>query len=149
MIADSTTSEPGPAAPQTAKPPLDILLCAPRGFCAGVVRAIDVVERALAIHGPPVYVRHEIVHNKYVVESLKRKGAVFVRELEDRGTRLDTLGRLPGARDDLLDREALAELNAEGVVAGQGRHARRDQVTHPGQSGEGHRVATQPDAVVG
>jgi 4-hydroxy-3-methylbut-2-enyl diphosphate reductase len=65
------------------KPSLDILLCAPRGFCAGVVRAIDAVETALAIHGPPVYVRHEIVHNKYVVENLKRKGAIFVRELED------------------------------------------------------------------
>jgi 4-hydroxy-3-methylbut-2-enyl diphosphate reductase len=63
------------------KPPLDILLCAPRGFCAGVVRAIDAVEKALAVYGPPVYVRHEIVHNKYVVESLRRKGAVFVREL--------------------------------------------------------------------
>jgi 4-hydroxy-3-methylbut-2-enyl diphosphate reductase len=64
------------------KPPLDILLCAPRGFCAGVVRAIDAVEKALAVYGPPVYVRHEIVHNKYVVESLRRKGAVFVRELD-------------------------------------------------------------------
>ena len=53
------------------KPPLDVLMCAPRGFCAGVVRAIDVVERALAIYGEPVYVRHEIVHNKYVVESLQ------------------------------------------------------------------------------
>ncbi len=72
------------AAPATGiKPPLEILLAAPRGFCAGVVRAIDVVERALAIYGPPVYVRHEIVHNKYVVESLKRKGAVFVRELDE------------------------------------------------------------------
>jgi 4-hydroxy-3-methylbut-2-enyl diphosphate reductase len=65
------------------KPPLDILLCAPRGFCAGVVRAIDAVEKALALHGAPVYVRHEIVHNKYVVENLKRKGAVFVRELDE------------------------------------------------------------------
>jgi 4-hydroxy-3-methylbut-2-enyl diphosphate reductase len=65
------------------KPPLDILLCAPRGFCAGVVRAIDAVEKALAVHGAPVYVRHEIVHNKYVVESLKAKGAVFVRELDE------------------------------------------------------------------
>jgi len=65
------------------KPPLDILLCAPRGFCAGVVRAIDAVEKALAIHGAPVYVRHEIVHNKYVVENLRRKGAVFVRELDE------------------------------------------------------------------
>jgi 4-hydroxy-3-methylbut-2-enyl diphosphate reductase len=62
---------------------LKIFLCAPRGFCAGVVRAIDVVERALAIHGAPVYVRHEIVHNKYVVESLKQKGAIFVEELDE------------------------------------------------------------------
>jgi 4-hydroxy-3-methylbut-2-enyl diphosphate reductase len=62
---------------------LRILLCAPRGFCAGVVRAIDAVERALEIHGAPVYVRHEIVHNKYVVESLKRKGAIFVEELDE------------------------------------------------------------------
>ena len=65
------------------KPSLDILLCAPRGFCAGVVRAIDAVEKALAIHGAPVYVRHEIVHNKYVVENLRKKGAVFVRELDE------------------------------------------------------------------
>jgi 4-hydroxy-3-methylbut-2-en-1-yl diphosphate reductase len=70
-------------APAGTKPPLEILLCAPRGFCAGVVRAIDVVERALSIYGPPVYVRHEIVHNKYVVESLKRKGAIFVAELHE------------------------------------------------------------------
>lgn len=66
-----------------AKPALRILLCAPRGFCAGVVRAIDAVERALETYGPPVYVRHEIVHNKYVVESLRRKGAVFVEELDE------------------------------------------------------------------
>ncbi|MBU3888610.1 4-hydroxy-3-methylbut-2-enyl diphosphate reductase [Methylosinus sporium] len=65
------------------KPPLKILLCSPRGFCAGVVRAIDAVERALAKFGPPVYVRHEIVHNRYVVEALKAKGAIFVEELEE------------------------------------------------------------------
>ena len=56
------------------KPKLRIVLCAPRGFCAGVVRAIDVVETALKIHGAPVYVRHEIVHNKYVVDSLEGQG---------------------------------------------------------------------------
>lgn len=67
--------------PGSARPPLRVLLCAPRGFCAGVVRAIDAVERALQKYGPPVYVRHEIVHNKYVVESLRRKGAIFVEEL--------------------------------------------------------------------
>ncbi len=63
------------------QPPLKIILCSPRGFCAGVVRAIDVVEVALKNYGPPVYVRHEIVHNRYVVESLRAKGAVFVEEL--------------------------------------------------------------------
>src|SRR5216684_1274598 len=65
------------------KPPLKVLLCSPRGFCAGVVRAIDTVEHALARYGAPVYVRHEIVHNRYVVESLKAKGAVFVEELDE------------------------------------------------------------------
>ena len=67
----------------SGKPPLKVLLCSPRGFCAGVVRAIDSVERALKRYGPPVYVRHEIVHNRYVVEGLKAKGAVFVEELDE------------------------------------------------------------------
>ena len=61
----------------------EILLAQPRGFCAGVQRAIEIVERALAQFGAPIYVRHEIVHNTYVVESLRRKGAVFIEELED------------------------------------------------------------------
>jgi 4-hydroxy-3-methylbut-2-enyl diphosphate reductase len=65
------------------KPQLRVLLCSPRGFCAGVVRAIDSVEQALKRYGAPVYVRHEIVHNRYVVESLKAKGAVFVEELDE------------------------------------------------------------------
>ncbi len=65
------------------KPPLKILLAAPRGFCAGVVRAIDIVERALQLYGAPVYVRHEIVHNRFVVEDLKAKGAIFVEELDE------------------------------------------------------------------
>src|SRR5271168_4759775 len=65
------------------KPKLRVVLCAPRGFCAGVVRAIDVVEQALRIHGAPVYVRHEIVHNKYVVDALKAKGVVFIEELSE------------------------------------------------------------------
>ena len=66
-----------------ARQALNVLLAQPRGFCAGVVRAVDIVERALEVHGPPVYVRHEIVHNKHVVESLRQKGAVFVEEIED------------------------------------------------------------------
>lgn len=65
-----------------ALPPLKILLANPRGFCAGVVRAIDIVERALTLGKNPVYVRHEIVHNKHVVETLKGRGAVFVDETD-------------------------------------------------------------------
>ncbi len=65
------------------KPPLTLVLANPRGFCAGVVRAIEIVEKALQKYGPPVYVRHEIVHNRYVVESLEAKGAVFVEHLAD------------------------------------------------------------------
>src|SRR6056297_2697445 len=65
------------------KPPLTLYLAAPRGFCAGVDRAIKIVEMALAKYGAPVYVRHEIVHNKYVVDDLRAKGAVFVEELDD------------------------------------------------------------------
>src|ERR1043165_5857886 len=66
-----------------SKPKLDITLCAPRGFCAGVDRAIQIVELALERYGAPVYVRHAIVHNKYVVDGLKQKGAVFVEELDE------------------------------------------------------------------
>lgn len=65
------------------RPRLDILLAAPRGFCAGVDRAIQIVEQALERHGAPIYVRHEIVHNKFVVDSLRAKGAIFVDELDE------------------------------------------------------------------
>ncbi len=60
-----------------------VVLAKPRGFCAGVERAIDIVEKALKLYGPPVYVRHEIVHNKRVVEALRAKGARFVAALDD------------------------------------------------------------------
>jgi len=70
-------------AQETTKPKLTILLAGPRGFCAGVERAIEIVERAIEKYGRPVYVRHEIVHNRYVVESLQAKGAVFVEELAE------------------------------------------------------------------
>ena len=66
-----------------AKPPLTLLIAAPRGFCAGVDRAIRIVELALERYGAPVYVRHEIVHNKFVVDGLKAKGAIFVAELDE------------------------------------------------------------------
>ncbi len=93
LMSEAAESAPMPVAdaPKTApdadfsggKPPLRVLLCSPRGFCAGVVRAIDSVEQALARYGAPVYVRHEIVHNRYVVEGLRAKGAVFVDELDE------------------------------------------------------------------
>ena len=62
---------------------MKVLLATPRGFCAGVDRAIEIVERALALHGAPIYVRHEVVHNKFVVADLKAKGAVFVEDLAE------------------------------------------------------------------
>lgn len=65
------------------KTPLTILLAQPRGFCAGVVRAIEIVERALEKYGAPVYVRHEIVHNRHVVENLRAKGVIFVKEVDE------------------------------------------------------------------
>src|SRR3978361_291211 len=68
---------------RSASPSLKVLLATPRGFCAGVDRAIQIVERAIGKYGAPVYVRHEIVHNRHVVERLKALGAVFVEELEE------------------------------------------------------------------
>ncbi|MGE0025080.1 MAG: 4-hydroxy-3-methylbut-2-enyl diphosphate reductase [Hyphomicrobium sp.] len=78
-----STSSPRAGESGLSQPALHVLLAAPRGFCAGVDRAIQIVELALAKFGAPVYVRHEIVHNRYVVESLKAKGAVFVEELNE------------------------------------------------------------------
>jgi 4-hydroxy-3-methylbut-2-enyl diphosphate reductase len=71
------------SSPTASKPPITVLLATPRGFCAGVDRAIQIVERAIEKYGAPVYVRHEIVHNRHVVERLKALGAVFVEELEE------------------------------------------------------------------
>ena len=62
---------------------IKVLLSNPRGFCAGVDRAIEIVERALTMHGAPIYVRHEVVHNRFVVERLRNLGAVFVEELDE------------------------------------------------------------------
>ncbi|GIX18986.1 MAG: 4-hydroxy-3-methylbut-2-enyl diphosphate reductase [Erythrobacter sp.] len=88
MNAPFPATPAAPAAPAegdpiAARPPLNLLIAAPRGFCAGVDRAIEIVEKALERYGSPVYVRHEIVHNKYVVEGLKAKGAIFVEELDE------------------------------------------------------------------
>ena len=82
QVASHVTSPDG-AKTGAVRPRLHILLAAPRGFCAGVDRAVQIVELALLKYGPPVYVRHEIVHNRFVVETLRVKGAVFVEELEE------------------------------------------------------------------
>ena len=79
---EQLSPENAPAKPD-ARPGLTILIAAPRGFCAGVDRAIEIVERALEKYGAPVYVRHEIVHNRYVVDGLREKGAIFVEELDE------------------------------------------------------------------
>jgi 4-hydroxy-3-methylbut-2-enyl diphosphate reductase len=81
--APAAPAAPAEGDPIAARPPLNLLIAAPRGFCAGVDRAIEIVEKALERYGSPVYVRHEIVHNKYVVEGLKAKGAIFVEELDE------------------------------------------------------------------
>lgn len=92
-----------------------VILAQPRGFCAGVVRAIEIVERALTKYGPPVYVRHEIVHNRFVVESLKAKGAVFVKDLSEIPTGAVTVfsahGVAKSVEDDAVSR-GLPVLNA-------------------------------------
>jgi 4-hydroxy-3-methylbut-2-en-1-yl diphosphate reductase len=108
---------------------MNVLLAQPRGFCAGVVRAIEIVERALAKYGPPVYVRHEIVHNKYVVESLKAKGARFVEDLSQVPPNAITVFSAHGVARE-VEKDAVArELNVLNAtcplvskVHNQGRH---------------------------
>src|SRR5260370_34766754 len=85
MVREPASERPGIRAErflmiESHKTPLTILLASPRGFCAGVDRAIQIVERAIERYGRPVYVRHEIVHNRYVVEGLEATGAIFVEE---------------------------------------------------------------------
>src|ERR1043166_8056511 len=89
---------------------MKVILAQPRGFCAGVVRAIEIVERALQKYGPPVYVRHEIVHNKHVVESLKAKGAHFVEDLSEVPPNALALFRAPGVAKSVEEEAASREL---------------------------------------
>ena len=88
-----------------------VLLAQPRGFCAGVVRAIDIVNRSLEKFGAPVYVRHEIVHNRHVVETLERRGAVFVESLaakleaEIHMISVSELPAFPGTMDEVIEEQ--------------------------------------------
>jgi 4-hydroxy-3-methylbut-2-enyl diphosphate reductase len=86
--------------------PLNVILAQPRGFCAGVVRAIDIVERALEREGAPVYVRHEIVHNRHVVEKLRAKGAVFVDDLDEVPTGATTIFSAHGVARAVVEEAA-------------------------------------------
>lgn len=94
---------------------MKLLLSKPRGFCAGVVRAIEIVEKALEIWGPPIYVKHEIVHNRHVVEGLRQKGAIFIEDLKDvpLGSRLiySAHGVPPTVRQEAKERN-LIEIDA-------------------------------------
>src|SRR3954464_11885187 len=92
------------------RPPLRILMAAPRGFCAGVVRASDIVQRALEKYGAPVYVRHEIVHNKHVVEGLKAKGARFVENLSEIPADAVTIFSAHGVSRSVVDEAATRNL---------------------------------------
>jgi 4-hydroxy-3-methylbut-2-enyl diphosphate reductase len=91
---------------------MKVLLCRPRGFCAGVERAIQTVERALAKFGRPVYVRHEIVHNKIVVQDLVQKGAIFVDELADVPTGSHVIFSAHGVAPDVFDKAKQFELHS-------------------------------------
>ncbi len=87
-----------------------LVLAQPRGFCAGVVRAVEIVDRALATHGAPVYVRHEIVHNAHVVDKLKAKGAIFVEELSEVPDRALTVFSAHGVAREIVDEAARRDL---------------------------------------
>ncbi|HUW97598.1 MAG TPA: 4-hydroxy-3-methylbut-2-enyl diphosphate reductase [Acidiferrobacter sp.] len=95
----------------TAKPRMDVVLAQPRGFCAGVVRAIEIVERALEVYGPPVYVLHEIVHNQHVVEDLKSRGVVFVERLAEVPAGAPTIFSAHGVATALVDEAAARSLD--------------------------------------
>lgn len=135
----------------TAKPALTVLLAAPRGFCAGVDRAIQIVEKALERYGAPVYVRHEIVHNKHVVNRLKAMGAVFVKELhecpDDRPVVFSAHGvpkRVPdeAARRNLLYVDATCPLVSKVHVEAERHHKAGKEILLIGHAGHPEVVGT-------
>ena len=145
----------------TGKPPLDVFLAAPRGFCAGVDRAIQIVERALAKFGAPVYVRHEIVHNRFVVDGLKRRGAVFVEDLAEIPDRsrpvIFSAHGVPKSVPEAADRLGLFSLDATCPLvtkvhrAAETHHARGRHVLLIGHAGHPEVIGTMgqlPDGAV-
>ena len=142
------------------RPPLTVLLAAPRGFCAGVDRAIQIVERALERFGAPVYVRHEIVHNRHVVERLEALGAVFVEELDqcpdDRPVVFSAHGvpkQVPeeAARRNLIYVDATCPLVSKVHVEAQRHHATEREIVLIGHAGHPEVVGTMgqlPDGAI-
>ena len=133
------------------KPPLTIYLANPRGFCAGVVRAIEIVETALEKWGAPVYVRHEIVHNKHVVDELRAKGAIFVEELDecpdDRPVVFSAHGvpkTVPAEaeRREMLFVDATCPLVSKVHIEAERHHARGYQIVMIGHAGHPETVGT-------
>ncbi len=133
------------------KPPLDLFLAAPRGFCAGVDRAIKIVELALEKYGAPVYVRHEIVHNKFVVDALRAKGAVFVEELDacptDRPVIFSAHGvpkSVPAAAQarNMLYVDATCPLVSKVHIEAERHHANGLQMVMIGHSGHPETIGT-------
>ena len=134
-----------------AKPPLTLLLAAPRGFCAGVDRAIKIVEMALEKWGAPVYVRHEIVHNRFVVDGLRAKGAVFVEELDecpgDRPVIFSAHGvpkAVPAeaARREMLFVDATCPLVSKVHIEAERHHERGLQIVMIGHEGHPETIGT-------
>lgn len=140
-----------PGASVSAKPPLKLFLADPRGFCAGVVRAIEIVELALRKWGAPVYVRHEIVHNRHVVEELRAKGAVFVEELDecpnDRPVIFSAHGvpkSVPAeaARREMLFVDATCPLVSKVHIEAERHAARGRQIVMIGHAGHPETIGT-------
>ena len=143
-----------------SKPPVTIFLADPRGFCAGVVRAIEIVETALETWGAPVYVRHEIVHNRHVVDELKTKGAIFVEELDecpdDRPVVFSAHGvpkTIPAEaeRREMLYVDATCPLVSKVHIEAERHHARGLQIIMIGHAGHPETVGTMgqlPDGEV-
>jgi len=139
---------------------ITLMLASPRGFCAGVDRAIQIVEQALAKYGPPVYVRHEIVHNRYVVEDLERKGAIFVEELneipDDAKVIFSAHGvpkSVPAAAEDrgLFYLDATCPLVSKVHVEAERHHAQGREIVLIGHAGHPEVVGTMgqlPDGAV-
>ncbi len=144
----------------TAKPALTLLLASPRGFCAGVDRAIQIVEQALKRYGAPVYVRHEIVHNKHVVNRLKAMGAIFVKELDecpdDRPVVFSAHGvpkRVPAEakRREMLYVDATCPLVSKVHVEAQRHHKQGKEIVLIGHDGHPEVIGTMgqlPDGAV-